>query len=169
MGKKFTPNWLFQFATPSTIFLLILYATLVTATPIYMLISLERAINSKERFCTQGTILRLREDAPHITAQTNTGNTRLTLPSSALSIKKRVFKKKYALQEGGQIYFCQLKYHPFGQRYITLLQSGSETLISETSSAKEIRTETNIADLFILNIASYIGLIFYAIKFRREK
>lgn len=169
MGNRVIPNWLFQFATPSTIFLFTLYAALVTAAPIYMLISLEKAINSKERFCTQGTILRLREDAPHITAQTNTGNTRLTLPSSALSIKKRVFKKKYALQEGEEIYFCQLEYAPFGQRYITLLQSRSETIINETSSAKEIREETNIADLLLLNIASYVGLIFYAIKFRREK
>lgn len=169
MGSKIIPRWLYQFATPNTIFLLTLYATLVTAAPICMLISLEKAINSKERFCTQGTILRLKEDAPHIIAQTSTGNARLTLPSSALSIKKRVFNKRYALQEGEEIYFCQLKYAPFNQHYVTLLQSGSETIISEKSSAEEIREETNIADLLILNIASYAGLIIYAIKFRREK
>lgn len=169
MGSKITPNWFMQFATPGTIFLLTLYATLVTAAPIYMLISLEQALNSSERFCTHGTILRLREDAPHITAQTSAGNTRLTLPSSALSIKKRVFKKTHKIQEGDKLYFCQLEYSPFGQRYITLLQSGSETIISETSAAKEIRKETNVISLLIFNIASYVGFILYAIKFRREK
>lgn len=158
-----------RYLTPGTIFLLILYATTITAAPIYMLSSLSAAIKTGERFCATGVISTLRDDAPHIIATVNSNRIRLTLPTNPLSIKKRVYKDTYNLKEGDVFYFCRIEYQPFNQNFITLLQKDDETLIDEATAAEKIKQGKSINSLIALNICSYLALILYAIKFRREK
>lgn len=157
-----------QLLTPSNLFLLALYALTITAAPIYLLQSLENAINSKKRDCDSGVITKIKQESPHITAQTKSGKVNLTFPSNPLSLKKRVLWNQMPLTTGQQISYCIVQYNPLGQNFLMEIKSDQESLLDEATAAQILKEETSISTLIAVNLVSYLFLLCYAIKFRRK-
>jgi hypothetical protein len=143
------------------------FAISITAAPIYTLFSTHSALDSQKRFCSSGRIRRFHHSAPHIIVKTIDGEASLTLPSDPLSIKKRIIKSHYPIQEGSSIEWCSVEYGIFSERFITSIQSGGQSILSEAQAKKVIADETGLMSLLTLNVLSYFAL-YAAYKHQRE-
>lgn len=157
-----------QLLTPNNLFLLAFYALTITAAPIYLLQSLENAINSKKRNCDSGVITKIKQESPHITAQTKSGKANLTFPSNPLSLKKRILWNQLPLTTGQQISYCTVHYNPLGQNFLMEIKSDRQSLLDEATAKQIIEKETSISTLIAVNLVSYFFLLCYAFKFRKK-